>query len=111
MAGYNEVCARLKGIETSKDIYTPMFYVTENCMQFWRTVPSLVLDDLNPEKGPDTNQEDHVFDEVQYALMSRPFITQTGDREHEYFLELRRKTNVAETSDPYQLKRREKVRV
>jgi len=48
------------------------FFVTSNCEHFWRTVPELQLDTRQPEKGPDTAQEDHVYDEVSYALVSRP---------------------------------------
>jgi hypothetical protein len=65
---YQELRARLKGDDDG-----PMFYVTENCTHFWRTVPSLMLDETRPEKGPDTTQEDHIYDDVVYALMSRPF--------------------------------------
>lgn len=50
----------------------PGFYVTDNCVHFWRTVPELQLDERTPEKGPDTRQEDHCYDEVSYALVSRP---------------------------------------
>jgi hypothetical protein len=50
----------------------PGFYITENCLHFWRTVPELQLDQRNPEKGWDTSQEDHVADEVGYSLVSRP---------------------------------------
>lgn len=52
----------------------PSFYVTSNCDHFWRTVPELQLDERDPEKGWDTDQEDHVADEVGYALVSRPII-------------------------------------
>jgi len=50
----------------------PGFYVTSNCEHFWRTVPELQLDQRDPEKGPDSDQEDHVYDECAYALVSRP---------------------------------------
>lgn len=50
----------------------PMFYATEDCKHFWRTVPELVLDDLHPNKGPDTKQEEHVYDSVAYALCTSP---------------------------------------
>lgn len=58
-ASYAEVCTRLKGQRNEDDSFTPMFYITENCQQFWRTVPPLILDELNPEKGPDEKQENH----------------------------------------------------
>ena len=63
----------------------PGFFVTENCTHFWRTVPELQLDQRQPEKGPDTRQEDHCFDEVSYALVSRPMTwTKLGRHATEY---------------------------
>lgn len=52
----------------------PMFYVTTNCTHFIRTVPTLILDEKNPEKGPDEAQELHCFDEWSYVCMSRPMV-------------------------------------
>ena len=61
------------------------FYVTENCVHFWRTVPELQLDERKPESGPDTRQEDHVYDEVAYALASRPVTwTKLGRHKSDY---------------------------
>lgn len=37
----------------------PMFFCTLDCRHFWRTVPILTLDTTDPEKGPDTDLEDH----------------------------------------------------
>lgn len=50
----------------------PMFYATEECKHFWRTVPELVLDELHPLKGPDQKQEDHHYDQFCYALCTEP---------------------------------------
>lgn len=50
------------------------FYVLETCHHFWRTVPDLQLDEREPEKGWDGNQEDHIADMVGYALASRPVL-------------------------------------
>ena len=81
---YQEFLCRLAGAQNyiSEGIEGdyPMFYVTANCQQFWRTVPILTFDQTNPEKGPDTKQEDHVYDETAYALRSQPFITTEEDR-------------------------------
>jgi hypothetical protein len=74
-SNYQEMRARLVG----EDGY-PMFYATANCLNFWRTVPDLQLDERHPEKGPDSTQEDHVWDEVAYAIASRPYITTLRDR-------------------------------
>lgn len=63
----------------------PGFYVTDNCLHFWRTVPELQLDERLPEKGPDTRQEDHVYDEVAYGLVSRPMVwTRLKRTENDY---------------------------
>lgn len=102
-AGYSELCSRLKGEEIDKDYYTPMLYVTANCTHWWRTVPPLVLDDLQPEKGPDTDQEDHCYDETVYACMSRPYIRTAVGRQDALFKKLRRE-NKLESADPYRLK-------
>ncbi|MDI3298262.1 MAG: phage terminase large subunit [Bacillota bacterium] len=58
----------------------PMLLVSTGCLHFWRTVPSLVLDRHRPE-DVDTGQEDHVYDEVRYALMSRPIAATAPRRE------------------------------
>lgn len=59
---YAEILSRLAGNpdfrETGEEML-PMLYVTANCVHFWRTCPTLVLDSTDPEKGPDTDQEDH----------------------------------------------------
>lgn len=36
-----------------------MFFCTLDCQHFWRTVPSLTLDQTDPNKGPDSREEDH----------------------------------------------------
>lgn len=68
-ANYQEFRARIAGEDD-----VPMFYITADCKHFWRTVPDLQLDELHPEKGPDSDQEDHEFDTCSYALASRPMI-------------------------------------
>lgn len=47
-----------------------MFYVFNNCKEFIRTVPNLVYDEKDVE-DVDTKQEDHIYDECRYVLMSR----------------------------------------
>jgi len=60
-ANYTTMVSRLVG-EQDRSAWRPGFYVTENCRHFWRTVPSLILDDVEPDKGPATrHQEDHCF--------------------------------------------------
>lgn len=104
-AAYNEVCTRLRGEIMEDGAYKPMFYVTENCTHFWRTVPPLVLDDLHPERGPDEEQENHVWDEVCYGLMSRPYIRTADQRLVAEFFSKRRKYNVDQNEDPYRTRK------
>lgn len=54
---YLEVRNRLKGNEDGQ----PMLFFMDDLLHFWRTVPNLQLDEDQPEKGPDTQQEDHCF--------------------------------------------------
>ena len=70
--GYVEVRSRIAGNEDG-----PMLFATDNCHHgFWRTMPDLVMDEhkygLQSEQI-ETDQEDHVSDEVMYACMSRPW--------------------------------------
>lgn len=69
LVGYVEVRSRVAGDEEG-----PMLFVTKNCHAgFWRTMPDLVMDERHVE-DVDTEQEDHVYDEVRYACMSRPWM-------------------------------------
>jgi hypothetical protein len=47
----------------------PLLLVFDNCFQWVRTMPELVLDEKNPE-DVDTTGEDHIYDETRYAVMS-----------------------------------------
>lgn len=107
-ASFSEVCTRLKGEEQEDGSYAPMFYITENCPHFWRTVPPLVLDELHPERGPGENQENHVWDEVCYALVSRPYIRTEGQRLEAEFKRKRREWNVDKDADPYRIRSKHK---
>jgi hypothetical protein len=81
---YQEILCRLAGsqyyMKDGTEGEAPMFFITANCLHFWRTCPALVLDSTDPEKGPDTKLEDHVYDEVAYALRSCPYVTTEQDR-------------------------------
>lgn len=67
MSGWNNIRRRLTG-----DHGIPTFYVFSTCVHFIRTVPVLQHDSNRPE-DLDTEAEDHVADEVRYALASRPW--------------------------------------
>lgn len=81
---YQEILARLAGnprvMKDGRVEEDPMFFATANCTHFWRTVPPLTLDETDPEKGPDTKQEDHMYDMVAYGCRSRPFVTTAEER-------------------------------
>ena len=51
-----------------------MLYATTNCHDgFWRTMPDVIMDRNDPE-DVDSDQEDHPYDDVRYAVMSRPWL-------------------------------------
>lgn len=102
-ANFQEVSNRLKGLQVEDGSFIPMFYVTDNCTNWWRTIPPLVLDDINPEKGPDEKQELHCWDDTQYALQSRPFKITAQQRNDALFKRLKRENKLG-TSDPYRMK-------
>ena len=68
-AGYLETRGRIAGDEDG-----PMLFATRDCHDgFWRTMPDLIMDRNDPE-DVDTDQEDHCFDSVRYACMSRAWV-------------------------------------
>lgn len=103
-AGYAELCNRLKGEVQDDGKFLPMFYVTENCFNWWRTVPSLILDDMHPEKGPDEAQELHSYDATVYGLVSWPYTTTAKQRNDAIFHKLRKHAKL-ESVDPYRMKK------
>ena len=50
---------------------TPQIQIFNSCKGFWRTVPQMREDPKDPEKL-DTDQEDHIADELRYMCMARP---------------------------------------
>lgn len=72
LTGYVEVRNRVSGADEG-----PMLYATSNCHAgFWRTMPDLVMDERHIE-DVNTDQEDHCYDDVRYACMSRPWANMT----------------------------------
>ena len=49
----------------------PMLVVYDNCKQFIRTIPDLIMDEHNVE-DVDTDTEDHIYDEACHVCMARP---------------------------------------
>lgn len=79
MGGWDTMRQRLIGNDPLEDeqgrlieVTEPMLFVFDTCRDFIRTVPALQHDEMRPE-DLDTDQEDHIADEVRYACMSRPF--------------------------------------
>lgn len=100
MMNYQECRARVAGRDSH-----PMFFAFTTCHHFWRTVPTLQLDDLHPEKGPDTDMEDHCYDEWGYACRSRPFRTTRADRNAQEYARNQKKAGIGRGADPYRGKR------
>lgn len=65
--GAEQVRARLTG-----NAGVPMLYVADCCEDTIRTIPVLQHDETQPE-DVDTEGEDHAYDELRYACMSRPW--------------------------------------
>ena len=107
-ANYTEVINRLVGEPDEHGVVRPMFYVTANCRHFWRTVPGLVLDTLEPDKGPSTRtQEDHIYDEVGFGLATYSRVTTAQDRYRDEMLELASEFSGGGASrDPYAVRSR-----
>lgn len=73
----------------------PMLFLMEDLHHTWRTLPGLQLDELNPEKGPDSKQEDHIYDEMAYMCRSRPFKTTVVNRQEQQFNRLMKEAKKA----------------
>lgn len=65
--GWQMMYARMKAEQGE----SPMFYVTQDCRDFIRTVPALQHDEHKPE-DLDSRMEDHAADDSRYACMARP---------------------------------------
>ena len=106
-ANYTTVVERLIGEQADDGTWIPHFYVTEDCVHFWRTMPGLILDDIDPDKGPATrHQEDHLYDEVSFALGTYRKVTTKADRDFEEAWEMANEAVGSAASDPYAIKRR-----
>jgi len=60
-----------KRLYVDPDIQYPGMFVFSNCTNLIRTLPLLPTDKNNPE-DVDTHAEDHAYDALRYACMSRP---------------------------------------
>lgn len=101
-ANYAEFIARLGVQQCDNGVFAPLFFVTANCEHFWRTVPALLLDANEPDKGPATRgQEDHVADECGFAMSMRPIITTKKQRDEMDFQHKLEQYGVTRSGDPY----------
>jgi PBSX family phage terminase large subunit len=77
VAGKAEVHERLRMREIAQPdgstVKRPMMQVFTNCTHVIRTVPVLPYS-LTKAEDVDTNSEDHIYDSIRYALMSRPLL-------------------------------------
>lgn len=71
ISGKLELHHRLKWKPEDKE--PPMLVIFNNCKHIIRTLPNLILDDHNME-DVDTSLEDHAYDQLRYAAMSRPMV-------------------------------------
>jgi hypothetical protein len=69
VTGWQAMYGRL--VWQGMDDEEPLLYVTEDCTDWWRTVPALQHDDAKPE-DVDSRMEDHAGDDTRYACQSRP---------------------------------------
>ena len=68
IAGKNEIHRRLQVDEFTGE---PGVVIFDNCRNLISQLPSIPLDKRNPE-DVDTNAEDHLYDALRYAVMTRP---------------------------------------
>jgi hypothetical protein len=63
----------------------PTLFIAEGCENWWRTCPTLVVSDKDPDKGPSKvkNQPDHFYDATCYALMAYLYAYTQEDRDQE----------------------------
>lgn len=98
---YHEWIARLAGnpylMSNGRVEKHPSVFISTSCIHAWRTLPTLISDPLKPDQGPADRQEDHVYDEMGYALMSRPY----AQTKREYQYEIETWTETVKGADPY----------
>ena len=70
----------LDGYKNKDGIQIPGLVIFETCIHMIRTLPNLTHDKHNPEKV-DTDGEDHAYDQLGYACLSRPYIPQLPEQE------------------------------
>lgn len=89
LEGANAFKQRLIGNEMEDGTYKPAIKFFSTCIHCLRTIPMIGHDKHKPEL-PDTNAEDHAYDAIAYACLSRPWTpvrkkTDSGDRWRENY--------------------------
>lgn len=74
--GWAEFRRRLAGDKDGR----PLIYFLDCCDDSIRTIPTLQIDDTDPE-DLDSESEDHCADEARYACMSRPLVEHAPEEE------------------------------
>lgn len=101
---YHEWISRLAGnpylMKNGRMEKHPMLFLATNCVHAWRTLPTLVCDPLKPDEGPADRQEDHIYDECGYGLMSRPY----SQTKRDYQEEIETLREVLKRGDPYSIR-------
>jgi phage terminase large subunit len=72
MEGANALRERLIGNTQEDGTTKPAIFFFRNCVHAIRTIPMLAHDKHKPEL-PDTDGEDHCYDSIAYACLSRPW--------------------------------------
>lgn len=72
MEGANAFRERLIGNTNDDGTTKPAIYFFRTCIHTIRTIPMLAHDKHKPEL-PDTQGEDHIYDSIAYACLSRPW--------------------------------------
>lgn len=83
----------------------PMLYFLDCCDDSIRTIPTLQVDENDPE-DLDTEGEDHAADETRYACMGRPWIEYAPEEEAETFPKLPAEYTITELVELRQARRR-----
>lgn len=100
---YNEFLSRLAGnpylMANGRTEKHPGFFISTGCVHAWRTLPGLMVDPLRPERGPDRG-EDHIYDEIAYAFLSRPYAQTRAD----YTASRETYTSRVKKGDPYAMR-------
>jgi hypothetical protein len=69
VAGWQQIRARLTGNEDGQ----PLLYITKNCKNLLRTLPTMQYDNSKPE-DLNTDMEDHAVDTLRYLCMTKPIM-------------------------------------